>query len=93
MGSDAQAAGASRRRSRLVFVPDNDPAQFDTVFTPGYHVGTRSVQTLGAFCGGGCGRGATLMRVRARTPCSKVFVGGLASETAERDLQVPGFRG
>jgi hypothetical protein len=33
MGSYAQAA--CRRRSRLVFVPDNDPAQFDTVFTPG----------------------------------------------------------
>ena len=32
-------------------------------------------------------------RARARTPCSKVFVGGLASETAERDLQVPEFRG
>jgi hypothetical protein len=90
MGSDEQAAGAE---SQTMKAPDNDPAQFDTVFTPGYHVGTRSVQTLGAFCGGGCGRGATLMRVRARTPCSKVFVGGLASETAERDLQVPGFRG
>jgi len=66
MGSYAQAA--CRRRSRLVFVPDNDPAQFDTVFTPGYHDGARGAQTLGAFHGGGCSRGAILMRVRAREP-------------------------
>ena len=90
---DGQRCTGGGGESQTMKAPDNDPAQFDTVFTPGYHVGTRSVQTLGAFCGGGCGRGATLMRVRARTPCSKVFVGGLASETAERDLQVPGFRG
>ena len=65
MGSDEQAAGAE---SQTMKAPDNDPAQFDTVFTPGYHDGARGAQTLGAFHGGGCSRGATLMRVRAREP-------------------------
>ena len=32
---EGMTAGSGRRRSRLVFVPDNEPGQFDSVFTPG----------------------------------------------------------